>query len=267
MRFTGNGKLYNYGDIIRLPEHARVLVVSDIHGNYDDFMYYVNLWETLGGEDDHLMFLGDLIHGLDSKTDKSLEILDEVRSLIEKPNFHVLMGNHEWYQINDIPIFKNGINQTREFKNRCKKKGPLVLDFYKDIMAEFQKVAICPNGLVMAHAGPHRRMNSILKDMKGLVLSPIFHQNEINEAFEIMVFARPNDYLGYSEKDIEDFLDAVDGKAMVVGHTPVGGYYVFGKQVIMDSSFGTNNKYYLSMQTDEEINSIDDVVKNLVKVD
>jgi len=36
MRFTNNGNLHNYGDIIRLPEKARVIVGSDIHGNYNE---------------------------------------------------------------------------------------------------------------------------------------------------------------------------------------------------------------------------------------
>lgn len=266
MRFTGNGNLHNYGDIIRLPKKARVLVVSDIHGNYDDFSKYIELWKK-SGRDTHIVFLGDLIHGLNPETDNSIEILYEVSKLMQDNTFHVLMGNHEWYQIYDYPIYKNGIDQTEEFKEGCKERSGLTLDFCKDIMNSFQKIAIAPNGLVMTHAGPHRRINNILKDMKGLTLSPVFNQKEIDEAFEMMVFARPNDHLGYSEKDIKDFLDAVGGTAMIVGHTPVGGYKVFGNQVIMDSSFATEEKYYLSMLTDKKCENVNDIVKNLMKME
>lgn len=266
MRYTGNGNTYNYGDIIRLPDKARVIVVSDIHGNYDDFLNYVNMWRK-GGKDTHIVFLGDLIHGLDPKTDGSPDILMNVGDLIRKDTFHVLMGNHEWYQINDIPIYKNGVNQTEEFKKICKSRGNLMLELCEDIMKEFKKIAIAPNGLVMAHAGPSRRMNDILKDMNGLTLSPIYAQSEIDEAFEQMVFARPNDHFGYIEKDVDQFLENVGGSIMIVGHTPVNGYRVFGKQIIMDSSFATQNKYVLSMLTYEECNTVDDVVINLIKIE
>ena len=222
MRFTGIGNTYNYGDIIRFPKKARILVVSDIHGNYDDFLDYVNMWKK-GGRDTHIIFLGDLIHGLDPKTDGSLDILMKVGDLILNDTFHVLMGNHEWYQINDIPIYKNGVNQTEEFKMICKNYGDFALEMCEDIMRNFKKIAVSPNGLVMAHAGPSKEMNNILRDMKGLTLSPIYAQSEINEAFGDMVFARPNDIFGYTEKDVDQFLENVGGNIMIVGHTPVNG--------------------------------------------
>ena len=37
-----------------------------------------------------------------------------------------------------------------------------MLGLCEDIMKEFKKIAVAPNGLVMAHAGPSRRMNDIL---------------------------------------------------------------------------------------------------------
>lgn len=262
MRFAGNGRLYDYGDIIRLPKKAQVLVVSDIHGNYDDFMQYVDLWKN-GGKDCHIVFMGDLIHGLDYEKDKSLDILKKIYKLDKNNNFHVLMGNHEFFQLFNKPIFKNGINQTEEFKAHFFRESPITFGLCNDLIKSFKKIAITPNGLLIAHSGPSRLMTNILKEINsGISLTPFVENAYINEAFEDMSFSRyPEDY---TVRDIDEMLKVTNTKAMIVGHTPVNGYRIIGNQIIMDSSFETENKYFLSMSTEEEINDIKDVERNLV---
>ena len=93
--------------IIEFPKFGHLIVVSDLHGNYDDYESYINLWNS-EDSDSHILFLGDLIHS-PYFNDRSIEILDDV---IEKfksyPNFHVLLGNHEWAHITHTDIFKGG---------------------------------------------------------------------------------------------------------------------------------------------------------------
>ena len=52
--------------VIELPKRGRLIVVTDIHGNKDDFDKYIDIWDR----DDpncHILFTGDLIHEMDFK--------------------------------------------------------------------------------------------------------------------------------------------------------------------------------------------------------
>lgn len=48
--------------LLRLPDRGRLLVAADLHGNLRDFLAIVAHFESLG-DDAHLLFLGDLLHG------------------------------------------------------------------------------------------------------------------------------------------------------------------------------------------------------------
>ena len=85
--------------LIELPDHGRLIVVTDLHGDFDDYSHYLNLWDETD-PDFHIVFCGDLIHGIDEDTDGSVEILDDAIARSEKySNFHTLLGNHEWAHI------------------------------------------------------------------------------------------------------------------------------------------------------------------------
>jgi len=265
MRAQTLGRSYDFGDIVRIPEGARIMVVSDIHGNYEDFNKYIDIWEN-AGKDTHIIFLGDLIHGINTKTDKSLDILLDAYAYDKSDNFHILMGNHEWYQIHDKPIYKMGMNQSEDFRKYL--RDHMTIEIMYEFMETFKKFAVTPNGLFICHAGPSHYMGHLLNEINsGLSLSPIFHQDDIDNAFESMVFARPTSFYsddGYTQYDVESFLKKINMKIMISGHTPVNGWQTVGNQLIFDSSFATENKYYLSMMSDEPINDICDVINNLV---
>ena len=77
--------------VVELPKRGRLIVVTDIHGNKDDFDKYIDIWDR----DDpncHILFTGDLIHEMDYSKDLSLDILDECIDYLLMPNFHVLLG-------------------------------------------------------------------------------------------------------------------------------------------------------------------------------
>ena len=87
--------------LIELPDYGRLIVVTDLHGDLDDYNHYLSLWDE-SDPDFHIVFTGDLIHGLDEETDGSVQM--------------------QWSNQRNIQIFilfweiMNGhISQTRRF--------------------------------------------------------------------------------------------------------------------------------------------------------
>ena len=52
----------NSPKLVRYPDRGRLLVAADLHGNLRDFLTIVARFEGMG-DDAHLLFLGDLLHG------------------------------------------------------------------------------------------------------------------------------------------------------------------------------------------------------------
>ena len=52
----------NSPKLVRYPDRGRLLVAADLHGNLRDFLAVVARFEGMG-DDAHLLFLGDLLHG------------------------------------------------------------------------------------------------------------------------------------------------------------------------------------------------------------
>ena len=243
--------------LIELPDYGRLIVVTDIHGNLEDYNNYLDLWDE-NDSDFHIVFTGDLIHA-SSGEDGSVEILDDVMEKSKKySNFHTLLGNHECAHINNDNIYKNNRPLLLEFKNLVSyKKGfsephlTKYIEFFKT-MPYFLKTA---SGLFISHSGPSNKINSIDSFNK------IFDDDFSNPILDQFLWNRYID--DYTRRDVERFLDIVDCKAMIVGHTPVESYKVFSKQIIMSSSFNTRVKTYLDIDLSLKLNDIEDVQKQL----
>ena len=259
---------------IRFNKKGRLIVVTDIHGNKDDFDTYIDeIWDR-NNPDCHILFTGDLIHEIEYSKDLSVEILDEVFYLLSFSNFHVLLGNHEFCQIVDEDVYKWGINQTQDFKEHVRDKCEWEDEYftkltgYEELMKSFSYFAVTENGFFISHAGPSYHNY----DMSPFDICPInsklkrtdraqydYHMKFLEE----MIWARPYD--DYMEDKIDDFLSQVGCKFMVVGHTPCEGqvFHLLGNQIRYDSSFLAEKKYYLDIPLDEDIKSIYDVPKYL----
>lgn len=259
--------------IIEFPKFGHLIVVSDLHGNYEDYEAYINLWDRKD-PDYHILFLGDLIHS-PYFNDMSIEILDDViEKFKEYPNFHVLLGNHEWAHITHADIFKGGDNQREDFEHLIShKKGfiePTITEYIKffKTLPFFAKTA---NGLFISHAGPSKKVNSIDD------FNDIFDGNYNNPILDEFLWNRPsrNIYRSqnasstkgkYTERDVFSFLNVIGSKCMVVGHSPVNGYEKLGNQLIISSSFDTDNKVYLDIDLSKDIlhmNHLLDCIKYL----
>ncbi|MBQ7928069.1 MAG: metallophosphoesterase [Methanobrevibacter sp.] len=246
--------------LIELPGHGRLIVVTDLHGNFDDYNHYLNLWDE-SDEDFHIIFTGDMIHGLDVKKDQSVEILDDaIAKSKEFSNFHTLLGNHEWAQITSTEIYKNNQPLLLGFKNVISYKKGFIephLTRYIRFFKSMPYFAKTKNGLFISHSGPSTKVKSV----DGF--NTIFASDYSSPILYDFLWNRYNNVTDYIQSDVDRFLEIMDLKAMIVGHCPVESYKVFSKQIIMSSSFNTKVKTYLDMDLSMEITCIEDVQKQL----
>lgn len=257
---------------IELPEAGRLIIVTDIHGNWDDWYKYTReIWD-MDDENCHIIFTGDYIHGLKYSEDMSLDILDEIDKFWNKPNFHILLGNHELMQILRKDVYKDEINQTKTFLEHVEDKCDFFGDvfswqiMYEETMKEYNWYAKTQNGIFIMHAGPHDIAMKKLEDKGETLLSIGTQWNDENiDIIEDFIWARPWD--DYTPNDIDKFLSTVDCHTMVVGHTPCGwGYGIFGSQIILSSSFGADRKCYIDIPLDADVRNVDDVAKYIQKL-
>ena len=259
--------------LIKLPKQGRLLLVSDLHGNYDDYEAYINLWNS-EDPDFHIAFLGDLIHS-PYFNDRSIEILDDVIEKDKKySNFHVLLGNHEWAHITHTDIYKDGENSREDFEHLISYKKGFIEPSITEYIRFFKTMPFfiqTENGLFISHAGPSKGIKTI-EDFNS-----IFDGDYNNRFLNDFLWDRPTkDIYGsrnifsshnrYNEGDVFNFLNIIGSKCMVVGHSPVNGYSKVGNQLIISSSFETDNKVYLDIDLSKDIlhmNHLLDCIKYL----
>ena len=243
--------------LVELPAKGKALVVTDIHGNFDDFNRYIELWEDFKSEDTHLILNGDYIHGMFNSSDSSIEILDSVMyHCAHSKNFHALLGNHEWSHVSGEPVFKSGADQKKGFELQIEKKFGDIwkskLDQYIDFFKTLPIAVRTENGVFISHAAPAR-----IKNIDSIINATSAGYGINNRIlFELLWSRYPEDY---NEKDIDVFLGKIGCKFSVVGHTPVEGYEIIGNQLIISSSFLTGRKCYLELDLEKKINGIKDL--------
>lgn len=261
--------------ITKLPKKGRLIVVTDIHGNKEDYDKYINIWDA-ENPFCHILFLGDLIHEVEYGKDLSLDILEDIyNNYIHLPNFHVLLGNHELSQISNDDVWKYTINQTYEFNNHIQDRiknlemGDVTQKqaekYYNHIIKQFDYFCMTSNGFFFSHAGiSHLALNQLIHQKVDLFNLKI--EKPIDYKFlEDMIWSRPYD--DYMEDEIDDFLEIVGCKFMCVGHTPYNGFHILGNQLIFDSSFCTDNKYYLDIDLSKDYKDIFEVLKCLEELE
>jgi serine/threonine-protein phosphatase PP1 catalytic subunit len=246
--------------LIELPDHGRLIVVTDLHGNLEDYNHYLSLWDE-SDPDFHIVFAGDLIHGLDESTDGSVDILDDaIAKSRQYSNFHTLLGNHEWAHITNNEIYKNNQPLLLGFKNVISYKYGLIEPHLTDYIRFFKTMPYfvrTANGLFISHSGPSDKVKSIE------AFDRIFEDGYSSPILYDFLWNRYNKVTDYTKSDVNKFLEVVGSKAMVVGHCPVESYKLYGNQIIMSSSFQTKVKTYLDIDLSMEISDIKDVQKQL----
>ncbi len=238
---------YVEGDLLTLPGPGRALVVTDLHGNLEDFRKVMTLWGKCFNRKCHLILTGDFIHAMGRVNDHSIEIIEEVQYYHDKyDNFHPLLGNHEWATITKILIYKGGVNQNLNFEQLLMETFP---DAWEEKLEEyinfFQTLPVAvrtENGVFISHSGP-AKVESI-DDIINLTRDSYLDNQPL---YDLLWRRDPK------KRDVNQFLEKVDCQAMVVGHTPVDGYKLKGNLLILSSSYGKGRKVYLELDLGKEI--------------
>ncbi|MBN1260391.1 MAG: metallophosphoesterase [Anaerolineae bacterium] len=135
-------------------ERGLVMVVTDLHGDWDLYQRYRDVFLALRerGLVDTLIFTGDLIHSEGpSASDKSLAImldLVRLRAYLEE-RLIVLLGNHELPHIYHITLAKGNTLFTPRFEHALGDQRDVVLAFLESLPFYVRTRA----GVAICHAG------------------------------------------------------------------------------------------------------------------
>ena len=70
-----------YEKLIELPQKGKALIITDLHGNLEDYKRYMDIWKEFEEKNNHLILTGDFIHSC-YVNDGSLEIIDSVKKTL-----------------------------------------------------------------------------------------------------------------------------------------------------------------------------------------
>jgi Icc-related predicted phosphoesterase len=107
---------------VRDIDSGKVMVVTDLHGDYDAYTRYRDRFLTLRerGDANVLVFCGDLIHAEPSAPDRSLDIVRDVIALKDKLGHDLiyLLGNHELPHLYHTALARGDHVYTIAFEHR-----------------------------------------------------------------------------------------------------------------------------------------------------
>lgn len=132
------------------------MVVTDLHGDGEAFDRCVETFLALRQSDevDHLVFLGDLVHGYGSpEEDASLRMVLRIIEMQEKlgeQTVIALLGNHEMPHIYGISLAKGSLEFTPRFEHALGSHRNTVIEFFKRMPFAVRTGA----GVLLSHAGP-----------------------------------------------------------------------------------------------------------------
>ncbi len=244
--------------LIKLPSKGKALIITDLHGNLEDYERYMDIWkEFKKNKNNHLILTGDFIHSC-NVDDESLEIIKSLKRHFEnEKNFHILLGNHEWAQITDESVYKGYFNQTQQFEDLVYQKYGNNADNqiiqYKKF---FNKLAIAvktDNQVLISHAGPAPHLNS-----EDDIINISNYDYSRNLVLYEMLWNRN---IECSRNYLDPFLKHFNCKTSIVGHTPVNGVELNGNQLVVSSSFSLGKKAYLELDLGEKIHNGHDLCK------
>jgi Calcineurin-like phosphoesterase len=133
---------------------GRVMVVTDVHGDYAAYGRYRDRFLALRaeGQADVFLLAGDYLHcTTPQETDRSLEIALDLLRLrdILGPALVVLLGNHEFPHLYGITISKGSLIYGPRFEKAMGPHRPAILAFIDSLPFYVRTRA----GVALAHAG------------------------------------------------------------------------------------------------------------------
>jgi len=248
------------GNLLELPKKGNAMIVTDIHGNINDFNKIMDIWKNFQNKDNHIVITGDFIQAMELKKDNSIEILDSVKYNFENSkNFHLLLGNHEWSIISKHVLYKGGENLTLNFEKKLKDTfGNNWTGKMEEYTEFFKKLPIAVrtgNKVFISHSGPSKNIEN-MDDIINITNADYLNPDGV--LYELLW----NRFGDYRKKDLDSFLEITDCNALIVGHTPVNGYKLIEKKLlVISSSYSKGKKAYVELDLENNIKDGTDILK------
>jgi Calcineurin-like phosphoesterase len=261
--------------VLRLPDHGRLLVCTDLQGCMRDYRRMVELFEQARRDhrgDAYLLFTGDLIHGphIDPEDwpdflgeyyrDASGEVMNAYAALAAKypGHVHALLGNHEHGHVGGPHTAKFAADEVALLEQIL---GPTGTARMKAIIHTFALVAIAPCGAVFTHGAPAAQIDSVA-DLERVDLSGAGLSSPL-EVLDTPILGRILWARSATEAEARRFLRATGSTLSIYGHDviPEGFECVGDEQIIVSTSFGLSdsNKVYVSLDLSTRYRGVRDL--------
>ena len=260
--------------VLRLPDHGRLIVCTDLQGCLRDFHRIVEVFDQVHADtgDGHLLFTGDLIHGPhlsradwpdflgEYYLDASGELIDELAVLIARhpDRVHALVGNHEHGHIGGPHTAKFAADEVALLEHHL---GDVASERMRSVLREFALVAIAPCGAVFTHGAPAAVVDSV-RDIEATVLDGFDHGSPLDvldtPVLGAILWAR-----SAAPAAARAFVHALGGTLCIYGHDviPEGFERIGDEQMVVSTSFGVfdHNKVYVELDLAARYQSVHDL--------
>jgi hypothetical protein len=249
--------------VLRLPDHGRLLVCTDLQGCLRDFERFVQIFEHALHHhhgDAHALFTGDLIHGphIDPEDwpdflgeyyrDASGEVMMAYAALAARypGRVHALLGNHEHGHIGGPHTAKFAADEVALLEQIL---GPAATARMRAIIQTFALAAVARCGAVFSHGAPAAQIDSIA-DLEAADLSGAGYASPL-DVLDTPIVGKLLWARSATDAESRRFLRAMNGTIAIFGHDVVPeGYETSGDtQMVVSTSFGLfdANKVYISL--------------------
>src|SRR5215468_2364677 len=249
--------------VLRLPDHGRLLVCTDLQGCLRDFQRFVQIFEQalLDHQGDaHVLFTGDLIHGphIDPEDwpdflgeyyrDASGEVMMGFAELSARypGRVHALIGNHEHGHIGGPHTAKFAADEVALLEHIL---GPAATARMRGIIHTFAIAAVSKCGAVFTHGAPAAVIESVA-DLENADLSGAGFASPL-DILDTPIVGKVLWARSATEAEARRFLRATGGSISIYGHDviPEGFETVGDEQIVVSTSFGVfdSNKVYVSL--------------------
>lgn len=261
--------------VLRLPDHGRLLVCTDLQGCLRDFQRFVQIFEQALVDhhgDAHVLFTGDLIHGphIDPEDwpdflgeyyrDASGEVMMSFAELAARypGRVHALLGNHEHGHIGGPHTAKFAADEVALLEQIL---GPAATARMRSIIQTFALAAVARCGAVFTHGAPAAQIDSIA-ELEAADLSGAHYASPL-DVLDTPVVGKILWARSATEAEARRFLRAMNGTISIYGHDVIPeGYEVNGDtQMVVSTSFGLfdTNKVYVSLDLAAKYREIHDL--------
>ncbi len=246
--------------LVELEPKGKAVVVADLHGRFQTLKQIIEKSQLIKNlsRDTYFICTGDFIHSFDER-DCSVDTIEHLCFLKERfPNrVFVLLGNHEWSYIANVPIYRNGENLHERFLKGMESEFGLKAGMKLKEYASFFRampLAVRLGRMLISHAAPDMSiMDSDEFDSfdASAIKSP-------DDKFYPMLWAQPKALSKegtYDEDDIELFLGRMEAGISIVGHEGANKFFRFGRQLIVNSMGGA----YLELEMGRNYRTVQDL--------